>query len=319
MRQSGPGRFLFLLMPCIGCFFACQADKPSTKTSPQATKPPTTATAASPTPAAPAATPAAPSCPTGMREVLGSYCTELQHLCVKGHDVNVEKIILEDGTKKNIVHVIETNCPDGCAVPKYCDEFKKGYAVCTGKERPEHFCIDKYEYPNREGELPQVMTTWTRAKAACESEGKRLCGDDEWTLACEGPERLPYPTGWSRDNKACNIDVFTPKPNEGLLFSTNKAVSDAEFRRLDHRTPSGSHPRCTSPFGVDDTIGNTDEWTENRTQPGASYTQSPYVSVLKGGHWVANFPRNRCRPSTPGHAPYFYSYAQGFRCCANPK
>ncbi len=258
------------------------------------------------------------ACPAGMLEVRGSYCTELEHLCIEGHETKVVQKIV-GGVSKKIGVAVPVHCPNGCAVPHYCDVFLKGHAVCTGEEKPEHFCIDDYEYPNAPGALPRVMVTWIDAKKTCEAEGKRLCGDDEWTLACEGPERFPYPTGWVRDNKACNIDVWTPMVNENRLFSSNKDIAAAEFRRLDHRTANGARPGCASAYGVHDLTGNVDEWTTNATMPGASFTAIPYVSVLKGGHWIANFPRNRCRPSTPGHAPYFYSYAQGFRCCADPK
>jgi len=60
------------------------------------------------------------------------------------------------------------------------------------------FCMDRYEYPNKPGATPARLHNWYEAQEACEAAGKRLCEEQEWTLACEGPEHLPYPNGWTR-------------------------------------------------------------------------------------------------------------------------
>ncbi len=76
------------------------------------------------------------------------------------------------------------------------------------------FCMDRYEYPNQAGATPARLHSWYDAQEACEAAGKRLCEEQEWTLACEGPERQPYPTGWARgtwtadseeSSNGCNI------------------------------------------------------------------------------------------------------------------
>ena len=59
--------------------------------------------------------------------------------------------------------------------------------------------------------------------------------------------------------------------------------------------------------------GNVDEWTVNVTLAG-----KPYKSMFKGGHW-AKGARNRCRPTTESHDESTFYYAEGFRCCADPK
>ena len=41
------------------------------------------------------------------------------------------------------------------------------------------------------------MKSWYAARDACSAQGKRLCGESEWTLACEGEEHLPYPYGYA--------------------------------------------------------------------------------------------------------------------------
>jgi hypothetical protein len=233
-------------------------------------------------------------CPERMVEVKGRYCTDVMHRCIKGGRTHLGE---------------ETQEPE----PFYCDKYQTGYARCLGKEEPKHFCIDEYEYPNQLGTIPVVMVSWYDSRQLCEAQGKRLCGDDEWTLACEGPERLPYPYGWERDRTACNIDHLWIKPDDGVLSSktVSPLVLQAEVDRLSRRVASGSMPGCVSPYGAMDMGGNVDEWAVNVTLHG-----KPYQSVFKGGHWVSGA-RNRCRPLTASHDETTEYYAEGFRCCAD--
>lgn len=234
-------------------------------------------TTAAPTPAATASTKGledeAGACPEDMVEVAGNYCTELESRC------------LEKRKRRQ------------CAV--YAEPTK-----CVGDEVPMHYCMDRFEHPNEEGALPRVMIKYTEAKASCEARGRRLCTEDEWTLACEGPARTPYPYGYTRDAEVCPIDKPSPLVNERRLF--NPRTQAAELERLDQRDPSGTYERCRSAYGVYDLTGSVDEWVDNPSG-------KPYVSSLKGGNWGEY--RNACRPVTRGHGPGFYYYQIGFRCC----
>jgi formylglycine-generating enzyme required for sulfatase activity len=187
-----------------------------------------------------------------------------------------------------------------------CAEFEAGTPTCLGRTTHKHFCIDRFEYPNVAGAKPTVMKDWYEAKSTCESEGKRLCGDTEWTLACEGQERLPYPYGYNRDADACNIDKPHLDVDEHAMADASKR--DAEVARLDQRSPSGSHEACVSPFGAYDMTGNVDEWVINEGG-------KPYKSGLKGGYWGPV--RDRCRPMTTAHNELFEFYQIGFRCCGD--
>ena len=135
--------------------------------------------------------------------------------------------------------------------------------LCEGRLEHRRYCIDRYEYPNLEGVVPAVMVDWNDARRACAVEGKRLCTAEEWEFACEGPEMWPYPYGIERDPTACNIDraVHAAGP---AARSRDPGRSPREVERLDKRVPSGSLPRCVSPFGVHDMTGNVDEWVDNR-------------------------------------------------------
>ncbi|HTL12479.1 MAG TPA: SUMF1/EgtB/PvdO family nonheme iron enzyme [Bdellovibrionota bacterium] len=174
--------------------------------------------------------------------------------------------------------------------------------------KPMSFCMDRFEYPNVKGLNPMIMVTWPESKAICESEGKRLCTEEEWNFACEGPEALPYPYGFERDPKTCNIDKEWIPFHGDRMLPRNLDRSGAEMARLWKGLPSGSMPGCKSVFGVYDLTGNVDEWTQSSV-PGGRKT------ILKGGYWGPV--RTRCRPSTRSHDEKHAFYQQGFRCCAN--
>ena len=217
-------------------------------------------------------------CPTGMVEVEGDYCPNVEQKCLRW---------LDPETKMR------------------CAEFDKTSA-CEGKTRHKKFCIDEFEYPNQVGEKPVIMKTWYEAQNTCKSEGKRLCGESEWTLSCEGAEHLPYPYGYTRDSQACNIDKPHPDVNEAAI--ANPATREKEVERLWQGEPSGSREACVSPYGVHDMTGNVDEWVVNESG-------HPYKSGLKGGYWGPV--RDRCRPMTVAHNETFIFYQIGFRCCGD--
>ena len=218
-------------------------------------------------------------CPSGMIDVEGDYCPWVEQKCLRW---------LDPDTKMR------------------CAEFAPTGA-CLTKTVRKHFCMDKFEYPNRVGADPVVMKTWYEARATCAGEGKRLCTESEWTLACEGEERLPYPYGYARSSDACNIDKPHPDVDEKALANPKTRIAEAE--KLWQGEPSGSREACVSPFGVHDMTGNVDEWVVNESG-------KPYKSALKGGYWGPV--KTRCRPSTIAHAEDFSFYQIGFRCCEDP-
>ncbi len=184
--------------------------------------------------------------------------------------------------------------------------------LCEGRLEDKRFCMDRYEYPNVPGVLPVVMVSYLEADDACRAEGKRLCTEDEWTFACEGEERVPYPYGYERDATACNIDRPYNMPDFEAFNDSRKIAPEME--RLDQRVLSGSRPRCVSPFGVFDMTGNVDEWTRN---PTPKPEKNVDISSLKGGYFGPI--RARCRPVTRSHNRWFRFYQVGFRCCADAR
>jgi hypothetical protein len=229
------------------------------------------------------AAPGEAACAPDMVEVEGDYCPYVEQKCLRWLDP---------------------------ATHLQCAEFDKTVtsAHCAVKTQHKRFCIDRYEWPNKVGALPRYMANWYEAKASCEATGKRLCSDTEWTLACEGEDRQPYPygDGYERNQQACNIDKPYIWPHAEKIYDPRTA-SD-ELARLDQREVSGSRAACVSPYGVHDMVGNVDEWVVNISQAG-----KPFQSGLKGGYWGPV--RTRCRPMTTAHDETFRYYQIGFRCC----
>ena len=225
-------------------------------------------------------------CPADMVEINGDFCPEIVENCI-----NLDKSV---HNANGYVRCLEF-APTKCISP-------------DNKKIHMHFCMDTYEWPNKKDVKPIVMVTWYDMKKSCEDQDKRLCVDNEWSLACEGPEILPYPYGLKRDAMACNID----HPQRPWFDASKSPMTPDIVARLDQSVPAGSMPACVSPYGVHDMTGNADEWVVNSN--GHSANHYPYFSGLKGGHWVIGA-RNRCRPETDAHGPTTVFYEIGGRCC----
>jgi hypothetical protein len=225
---------------------------------------------------------APPACPDGMVEVDGEFCPAAEQLCRK---------------------MVDPKHPER----DRCEEFAPNVR-CLGATVHKHVCIDRYEWPNKPGVKPDIGMDWNHANEQCRAAGKRLCTDTEWTLACEGQERLPYPYGYVRNSEACNIDRNYILPDDNKW--ANPKTRAEEAARLDQRDPSGFRESCISPYGVYDMTGNVDEWVYNEE---GREKEKPYVSGLKGGYWGPV--RDRCRPITTDHNQWHTGYQIGFRCC----
>ncbi|WP_438026196.1 formylglycine-generating enzyme family protein [Sorangium sp. So ce233] len=241
-------------------------------------------------------------CPDDMVLVDGDYCPLVDQVCLKHH----KEFVKDQARRATPYGEVEGTT----SVSERCLEYKQP-TVCLSKKRtPMRYCVDRYEWPNRKGELPALLVSWREAVKMCEGVGKRLCTEDEFNFACEGEEMLPYTYGYERDASKCNIDRPF-RQRELTLYRYERCMRDpkckAELERLDQRVPAGSMPACVSPFGVHDLNGNINEWV---VRPGK---KSPDRSGLKGGWWGPM--RGRCRPTVGFHKEEDYGYEQGFRCC----
>jgi formylglycine-generating enzyme len=259
----------------------------------------TSATLTATASASASATPPAPDssrCARGMVHVEGDHCVALTQRCVEHHD----EFAKDPGRK---------------TVSERCLRYAPSRCVSKTKKRMS-FCMDRYEYPNEIGVLPRVLTSWKSAKNLCESAGKRLCTEEEFNFACEGPEMLPYVYGLVRDATKCNFDREYRYPDHSkVLPEYDECLATdwckAELDRLDQREKIGARDSCRSWAGVFDLNGNVNEWVEIPKQ------KPPNRSGLKGGWWGPI--RARCRPTVTFHKESDYGYEAGFRCCSATK
>ena len=223
---------------------------------------------------------AAPAaCPAGMKLVEGVHYEFVQRLCTDFH-------------------------------MGHCWSFLPQLMALEPRRTSVRTCMDEYEWPNKKGELPQVMMRFVDAEKMCADEGKRLCTEFEWETACEGPAALPFSYGFSVDPTRCNTAKPYRTVSEVKLASNDETVRAAETRRLWQGEPLGSFPECVSPSGVHDLLGNVEEWVAT------SRPEWPHRSSLKGGYWSK--PWAGCRGTNERHGPTFRFYEIGFRCCKDP-
>lgn len=221
-----------------------------------------------PKPTPPAYEPADAACPRNMQLVDGDRCLVPEQKCLRWLEV------------------------PGQEPGRSCAEFAQP-TRCTGGRQRMRYCIDRFEYTPEGWSLPLVNVSWGEAQNLCGAMDKRICREEEWEFACEGPEALPYPYGYVRDGAACNHDLDD-------LFDPRQKLKD-------RRVPGDSLPRCKSPFGVFNLVGNVDEWTSRESR------DPPWRSILRGGWWLTG--RNRCRAATESHSEIYAGSQTSFRCC----
>jgi formylglycine-generating enzyme required for sulfatase activity len=134
--------------------------------------------------------------------------------------------------------------------------------------------------------------------------------------ACRGPnadEWYPY-GGHIQEAGACNVD----RPNIGIqmLFGANAnkwTLDDFNDPRLNQLPGSlaktGSFPRCVSPDGTFDMVGNLHEWVDDPPD------QENHARFRGGwyGEAIENGPG--CLYVTSVHEQKYHDYSVGFRCC----
>lgn len=145
------------------------------------------------------------------------------------------------------------------AKPLFCPSDMFLVDMPPGKANKPFFkvCIDRYEYPNRNGEVPKVGVSFTDAIDLCKQAGKRLCTSEEWQWACSGVEGYTYPYGHNFDNNICNSDTRIIEP-------------------------SNSRINCISKFGGYDMTGNVFEWViDSKNNPalmGGAFSKCQTIS-----------------------------------------
>ncbi len=160
---------------------------------------------------------------------------------------------------------------------------------------------------SRPGVVPQAHISMIEAKRACAASNKRLCRADEWKAACKGPSSSRYPYGNTRIASAC-VDTNRTSPMN-VLYSgerTARTMNDPRANQMDNTVEmTGAAESCTNDYGVHDMVGNVHEWTDD-----GSFRGGYYLDTKLNGEG--------CDYRTTAHAPAYYDYSTGFRCCADP-
>jgi len=151
------------------------------------------------------------------------------------------------------------------------------------------FCIDRFEYPDRKGEMPKSYVNASEAVDLCRKAGKRLPTEAEFEAACIGSRKLPFGYGEKYKKGVCNIPG---------------GVAHAKV------LPAGSLESCANDYGVFDMIGNMWEWVES---------SSKGRQVLKGGSYMSSMPSyvtcgDRLDPQEQQGIGWGRGYDFGFRC-----
>lgn len=198
----------------------------------------------------------------------------------------------------------------------------------SGMALVEDVCMDLYEAPNVQGELPLVMYTWQESGEWCAARGKRLCTDDEWLTACEGGEGREYPYHGAYDAGRCNDEETWLVYSQDALNQWPPSASSTEVESLDQlyaRAGSaagevqdlyqgeggGANSGCVNHYGVYDLVGNVEEWT-TRADGGTT----SFHGNLKGRYWAES---RTCQSNVTVHGDTFRFYEIGFRCCSEPE
>jgi len=217
-------------------------------------------------------------------------------------------------TMQEVVLQPGNGCPSNMArVGSSCVDRYEGSLVSIDDEGNES-AYSPYTAPNghhvravsRKGVVPQAHISMLEASRACRASGKRLCHAEEWKAACKGPEATRYPYGDTRVAGAC-VDTNRTSPMAVLHQGehTARTMNDPLANQQENTVElTGAAEACTNDYGVHDMVGNVHEWTDD-----GSFRGGYYLDTTENGEG--------CEYRTTAHAPEYYDYSTGFRCCAD--
>jgi formylglycine-generating enzyme len=160
---------------------------------------------------------------------------------------------------------------------------------------------------SRPGVIPQAYLSQVLARRACENAGKRLCTQDEWVSACKGKAGAKFPYGGAYRQGMCNVYRLI-HPAAVLHGSASLGHRDPRLNLVyEGEAPllraTGETTACASRWDDErlyDMVGNVDEWVEDGMFLGGFYARST---------------TNGCEAKVSVHAPAYYDYSTGTRCC----
>ena len=176
-----------------------------------------------------------------------------------------------------------------------------------------------------------VWVTPTQAERVCQIAGKRLCTQDEWTLACKGDpaggaDRV-YAYGDTLDLSICNTNKPHPFGPDGRNWICYVHDAESTWKTCETDTEgAGAFPQCRSRFGVYDQHGNVAEIMTRGAFTQLKGSAFFYVDVARKHNEPQ--PKDAPRETYPDHCNYdprwhvepmdsalHVNYHLGFRCC----
>ena len=139
------------------------------------------------------------------------------------------------------------------------------------------------------GVLPWSEVTRAEADAACQATGFELCTQEQWLLACGGPDHLPFPYG--------------PEQRKGVCNDTQGGSHALET--------TGNRPECLSEYGTYDIIGNVWEWVADRGSGG----EGKYIGHSYLVWAIRPTAPPRCEAALQTPQANYNGPQLGFRCC----
>lgn len=206
----------------------------------------------------------------------------------------------------------------------FCIDQYEAYVVeldAQGHERPHSPFVTIGDLRIRakvaRGVFPQAYISQVQAGRACAEAAKRLCKPDEYIRACRGPNKndlYPY-GGMQRRQAACNEgkgSFVALAFGQDFNKLTYENFNDPKLNQMPNGLArTGSFPRCASPDGVFDLVGNVHEWVDEGPDARGH-------GRFRGG-WYGDAEVNGpgCLYVTSAHEPTYHDYSTGFRCCAD--
>ncbi|HEY3323596.1 MAG TPA: protein kinase [Planctomycetota bacterium] len=148
------------------------------------------------------------------------------------------------------------------------------------------YSIDRFEFPNKAGQMPRSNVTLAEAPGLCKKQGKELCTAAQWLRACMGDSERRYPYGETYVSRVCAVGL------------------DADAQKIP--VLSGQYSRCRTAEGIYDMSGNVAEWTETDQD-----------EKVFGGDWTSStrYPELTVSCRARSLPEEVVKERRGFRCC----
>ncbi len=153
------------------------------------------------------------------------------------------------------------------------------------------YCIDKYEYPNKYGELPISNVSFIEAKNFCTKLNRKLCTKEQWELACTQ----------SSSHGLTSIYSY------GQTWLPSKCNTKDDNLKTGKPALSGKYNDCKNEKGLYDMIGNLAEWVN---------LDNYNIGVVIGGSYITMGNIATCNFTQSYNLIKKYREI-GFRCCKN--